>query len=569
VTFLNPLVLLGLAAAAIPALLHLFERRTPPEAEFPPLRYLSEAERQSARRLKLQHLLLLLLRTALIGLVVLAAARPVVPVRVSGAHVPTALVVILDNSLSSGAVADGRPVLDRLRVVARESFTVSAVGDRLWLLLADGVARRGSAPTLLAAVDSVTASPQRLDLTEAVGLATRIVAAEPAPAREVHVVSDLQRTALGNGRVAVPSGVRVLVLAPVAASPLNRGIGEVRASDGTVFVPLTGTPGASPGAVTIRLRGGTVGRAIAAPPSGVSLPLPPLGPGWWVGEAMLDPDELRADDRRLFVWHVAPETRVATAADAGAFVAAAVEVLREAKRVASGNEVTIGGRPRGGDGTTIVFPPADRASLGELNRVLETRGTRWRYGAPGTPGPIAAPELGSIGGVPVLRRHRIVTGMANTGRGREVDSAVLATVNGDPWLVRDGRIVLVGSRLDTAWTALPRTTAFVPFLDALINRVARGERQARTAEGAARVQFETRGADTVGATVYGSDSRESDLTAAPAELLTEALGAQVLDRARFTAARFSATRRAEISGWLLALALLVALVELRVATRTH
>src|SRR5207244_13281730 len=61
VTFLHPLALAGLAAAAIPALLHLLERRVPPEAEFPPLRYLSEAERQNARRLKLRHLLLLLL----------------------------------------------------------------------------------------------------------------------------------------------------------------------------------------------------------------------------------------------------------------------------------------------------------------------------------------------------------------------------------------------------------------------------------------------------------------------------------------------------------------------------
>src|SRR2546426_1770955 len=58
VTFLHPLALAGLAAAAIPALLHLLERRVPPEAEFPPLRYLSEAERQNARRLKLRHLLL-------------------------------------------------------------------------------------------------------------------------------------------------------------------------------------------------------------------------------------------------------------------------------------------------------------------------------------------------------------------------------------------------------------------------------------------------------------------------------------------------------------------------------
>src|SRR5205823_603549 len=73
VTFLHPLALVGLAAAAIPALLHLLERRVPPEAEFPPLRYLSEAERQNARRLKLRHLLLLLLRTALIVLLVLAA----------------------------------------------------------------------------------------------------------------------------------------------------------------------------------------------------------------------------------------------------------------------------------------------------------------------------------------------------------------------------------------------------------------------------------------------------------------------------------------------------------------
>src|SRR6266849_1513833 len=75
VTFLHPLALVGLATAAIPALLHLLERRVPPEAMFPPLRYLSEAERRSARRLKLRHLLLLLLRTALIALIVLAAGR--------------------------------------------------------------------------------------------------------------------------------------------------------------------------------------------------------------------------------------------------------------------------------------------------------------------------------------------------------------------------------------------------------------------------------------------------------------------------------------------------------------
>src|SRR5688572_12843009 len=76
--FLHPLALLGLAAVAIPALLHLLERRDPPELDFPPLRYLTDAERRSSRRLKLRNLLLLVLRTALILVIVLAAARPLV-----------------------------------------------------------------------------------------------------------------------------------------------------------------------------------------------------------------------------------------------------------------------------------------------------------------------------------------------------------------------------------------------------------------------------------------------------------------------------------------------------------
>src|ERR1700752_2161644 len=78
VSFIHPLALLGLAAAGIPALLHLLQRRVPPQLDFPAVRYLSAAERESARRLRLRHLLLLILRTALIVVIVVAAARPLV-----------------------------------------------------------------------------------------------------------------------------------------------------------------------------------------------------------------------------------------------------------------------------------------------------------------------------------------------------------------------------------------------------------------------------------------------------------------------------------------------------------
>ena len=578
-TFLHPLALVGLAAAAIPALLHLLERRVPPEAEFPPLRYLSEAERQSARRLKLRHLLLLILRTALIVLVVVAAARPLFPTQAGGGslHQPTALAVIFDNSASSGLVVDGRPVLERLKAVARGSLVRATASDRLWLMLADGVARAGTPEALLATLDSAGVVARRMDVTAAVRAAARLVDAAPFPAREVHLVSDLQRTALGPGRADVPRGVRVIALAPASQAAANRGVGAVRMTDGAVTVGIVGTPGADnagdAAAVTLRIRGREVGRALAARGSTVSISVPPLGPGWWVGELVLEPDELRADDRRLLVWRVAPPARVAAlrGVEGGPFVAAALAVLEEGQRVRGEGrpEVVIGDRPEAGAMVSIVVPPADPALVGQANRALAARGGRWRFATAGTPGPIAGPVLPTIAGLQVTRRYRIETVTGDAGRGTSADTTVLATVNGEPWLVRDGAVLLLGSRLDTAWTALPAAPAFVPFLDALVNRVARGEAPISEAEGAPGVEFRTRGADTVGATVYGLDPRESDLTPASAALVHDVLGADVLDAAAFAAARFAGAGHRDGSGLLLVLAVLCALVELGVATRTH
>src|SRR5256886_11544031 len=55
---------------------------------------------------------------------------------------------------------------------------------------------------------------------------------------------------------------------------------------------------------------------------------------------VLDADELRADDRRLLVWRVAPPVRVTAppSAGGGPFVAAALAVLEEGKRVRPGGE---------------------------------------------------------------------------------------------------------------------------------------------------------------------------------------------------------------------------------------
>jgi aerotolerance regulator-like protein len=586
VSLLHPLALLGLAAAAIPALLHLLQRRVPPEVDFPAVRYLSTAERESARRLKLRHLLLLILRTALIVVIVLAAARPLVPLRGGGAHQPTAAVIILDNSPSSGAIVDGGPVLDRLRVAARASVSRATSADRLWLMLCDGVLRGGTREGLLATIDSTRPGWVRLDLVDAVERAARTVNAQPLVGREVHVFSDLQNTAIATGRADVPRGVRVLALAAGRAVS-NRGIAGVAVSEGAAVIELSGSivdRGApQPVPVTVRIgsggRGEIAARGLATNEPGnagtraavtVSLPPQSFTPGWWVGEASLEPDELRADDNRPFAWRVAPPTRVMATSGAGSFVTAALGVLQEGRRVREGRDVIIsdGDAPLGGS-HAIVLPPADPALLGQANRALAARGVPWRWTQLATPGPIRSAGLPSLNEVGVTRRYRL----EGAGSGERGADSTLATVNGDPWLVRSGAVVLLGSRLDTSWTALPAAPGFVPFIDALVNRVVIGEADVASGEGAPRVEFRIRGTDTIGATVYGPDARESDLTPARTAVVTTALGGGdrvgVLSADQFGAERFSGRRRADASGMLLLLALLLAAVELGVATRTR
>src|SRR5213078_2714014 len=274
----------------------------------------------------------------------------------------TALALILDNSPSSGAVVDGHPLIERLKTVVRAAISRAAPGDRLWLMLSDGVARAGSREALLATVDSVVPGWQRLDLTEAVARASRLVDAEPLSGREVAVVSDLQRTTLGEGRADIPRGVRVLALAPPSSSDAlaNRGVAQARVADGALAIAVAGTPGGTPASVTVRLRpaGGPagrsrdVGRALAAPGSSASVPLPSVAPGWWIGEAVLDPDELRADDRRAFVWRVALPARVRADPGAGPFVAAALVVLAQGRRIVEGSDVVVGERLQGGAETS-------------------------------------------------------------------------------------------------------------------------------------------------------------------------------------------------------------------------
>ena len=61
-TFLHLTLLAGTALVALPIVLHLIMRRRPTRLEFPALRFIQKRHDVNRRRLRLRHLLLLLLR---------------------------------------------------------------------------------------------------------------------------------------------------------------------------------------------------------------------------------------------------------------------------------------------------------------------------------------------------------------------------------------------------------------------------------------------------------------------------------------------------------------------------
>src|SRR5919198_116674 len=101
-SFIHGYILGGLVLAGVPILLHLIMRQKPKRLPFPAFRFLKQRHRINQRRLRLQHLLLLLLRVLVIASLCLALARPrVFSHRLSlGAGRPVSAVLVFDTSPS-------------------------------------------------------------------------------------------------------------------------------------------------------------------------------------------------------------------------------------------------------------------------------------------------------------------------------------------------------------------------------------------------------------------------------------------------------------------------------------
>lgn len=465
-SFLEPLYLLLAGAAAVPLLLHLLRRRIGLRVEFPAARYIVRAERENSRKLKLRNLLLMFLRILAVLLVALAAARPVG--RLIGAgHAPTAIAIVVDNSLSTSTIIDGAPLFRRLRAAALAAAREATASDRVWLVTADGRVVGGSSSAVADAIQRLEPLAGSGDLGAAVGRAVGLVRGAGLPARHVAIATDGQATSWRRALAVGDIGVSVYV--PAGTPPANHAVVLAEARP-TRWTPrgsvVARTLGADSATYRIAIGGQgnaarTLARGTAVADGEILVRAAPPERGWVAGSVELEPDELRGDDVRHFAAWIGAAPAVSIDPSLGPFVRTAVDALVQSDRLRLGSDAAVISADALTRLPALIVAPSDPVHVGAANRALERAGVPWRFGAArretGTVREPAAVTPKLLDGATVSLRYPL------TPAGDAVADTV-ARVGAEPWVVSGDRYVIVASPLDPSATDFPVRAGFLPWL---------------------------------------------------------------------------------------------------------
>ncbi len=197
--FATPLLLIGLLAAAIPIILHLLSSVRAQDMMFPTLRFLRLSTEKTARRRRVQHWLLLLLRAAMMALLALAVAEPISKATggwLSGKSYAT--VVILDNGYS---MAVNNAAGSRFERAKAEAASLLSGDDRpsvAAVLTTSGgfnsAGLSGDMEELRTQVNRTRIGYGPAALAQRFASAAKMLEADSSPRKAIYLFSDMQRT---------------------------------------------------------------------------------------------------------------------------------------------------------------------------------------------------------------------------------------------------------------------------------------------------------------------------------------------------------------------------------------
>jgi hypothetical protein len=228
--FTSPLWLWGLGSIAVPIAIHLWQRQNPRVQLWAPMTFLREVVNRHARRVRLESLLVLLVRCLMLALLAIAVARPFAEQTFApgGGTAHRHKVLLIDGSLSMSARTGESTRMERARQLAREIVLSAGASDtfnlcRIGNATSSVIIRRPAhdAEDVLREIDRLPQLDDVGDLLTSLQQVKELLSDLPSQgAVELFVVSDFQATQWAQETPAEEARLRQLLQEVTAKSRL-------------------------------------------------------------------------------------------------------------------------------------------------------------------------------------------------------------------------------------------------------------------------------------------------------------------------------------------------------------
>jgi hypothetical protein len=533
-SFLTPLVFLGLGAIAVPIFVHLIQRERKRVVEFPSLMFIQKIPYQSVQRRRIRHWFLLAMRIAALALIVAAFARPFLTGGTAAAAAGAGtreIVIVLDRSASMGYGDHWQ----RAQAAARDVVASLGPNDRASLVLFGRNAEEQLRSTsdrgrLEAAIEAATVTSGGTRFSSALRLAESILEGSEGARKEIVLISDFQRagwTGSEDASIAeeihlqtVPIRSENIANLAVPSVQFTRAEGEQQRVTVTAGVANRGTEAVSGVPITLEIDGHQIEQQTVAVAGGASASVSfapvVMATASVRGTVRAGTDALPADNVFHFVLSPSRPVPVLVVdsgdrSDSGFYLTRALaigtapefraEVMppgRVTPDVLDNYAVVIvnntplppavgsegfGDFVEAGGGLLVVFgdrstwPPNDTTVLpGQPNPMLDRSQSRG-----GTLGfldrshPVLevfkAPRSGDFSAARILRYRPLNPGPEDRVLARFDDGSVAMAER----RLGEGRVIAFGTTLDDSWTDLALKPVYLPLVHQLVRYLSRYE----------------------------------------------------------------------------------------------
>lgn len=195
-TFLSPLLLWFVAAASVPIIIHLLNKRRHKTLQWAAMQFLLKATRESRGKKKLRHILILTCRALGIAALAFAAARPMVSGLLGwGAGTIDTVVLVLDRSASMELRSADGEKSKREIVLRKIRDAMSTIGNPRLVIIdsATGKPQEISSPDVLTEISTTSATDSTANIPTLMTSAAEVLNSSTGRS-EIWLASDLQRS---------------------------------------------------------------------------------------------------------------------------------------------------------------------------------------------------------------------------------------------------------------------------------------------------------------------------------------------------------------------------------------